>query len=434
MSNELEQKAKAIQLTEQDEIQQILGNTPSWILRWGMLMVVALVAVLFAVAWWVQYPDVIVARATIQTEQAAVRIAAPIDGTIEEFWVEHGSPVEAGQLLAIFKNTADWQAVQELQQYLEAWAKASDYIFQQELPILDQLGSMQPLYADFSQKLRAYQYLAGTTSTAQKIKAIQQQRQELVALNATLERQQAILAQEVALAKQKLEDDKTLLSQNAATATDVDASETEYLAYSRQLEGLQGQIINNRIRREELSVQLVELREVRDQQLSTERIALNEDRKRLQQALDDWEAQFLVRTPIAGRVSMQQLRTPQQYLQAATEILTILPATAQNRILAKAEVAPQGFGKLELGQEVQLRLAGYPYQEYGALEGQVSELANIPENGLYTATVSLVSPLVTNANDTIPFQQELLAEARFITADKRVLQRIFDRFDALFRD
>ncbi|MEN0006848.1 MAG: HlyD family efflux transporter periplasmic adaptor subunit, partial [Bacteroidota bacterium] len=321
-----------------------------------------------------------------------------------------------------------------LQQYLEAWAKASDYIFQQELPILDQLGSMQPLYADFSQKLRAYQYLAGTTSTAQKIKAIQQQRQELVALNATLERQQAILAQEVALAKQKLEDDKTLLSQNAATATDVDASETEYLAYSRQLEGLQGQIINNRIRREELSVQLVELREVRDQQLSTERIALNEDRKRLQQALDDWEAQFLVRTPIAGRVSMQQLRTPQQYLQAATEILTILPATAQNRILAKAEVAPQGFGKLELGQEVQLRLAGYPYQEYGALEGQVSELANIPENGLYTATVSLVSPLVTNANDTIPFQQELLAEARFITADKRVLQRIFDRFDALFRD
>jgi multidrug resistance efflux pump len=426
MADPIEKKAQALQLNENDDIQQILGRSPGWILQWGTIVVFFFIILLFALGWFIRYPDVVQAPAVIVTSQAPVRVVAPKSGTIAQLMIEEGARVEKGQALAILESAATYTDILDLQRFLQRWADDPDYIFEQPLPMGLQLGPIQPLFANFSQKRNDYQLLAGTTSNAQKIHAIEAQRRALQALNASLESQYQILDKEVAIARENYGRQKELLPTGAASPIEVEAAETNYLAYSRQLEALQTQIINNRIRREELQVQLIDLREGRTLQLTSARLALQEDHQRLQNALTEWQRQHLLQAPIAGQVSMQQLWTPQQFIPAETEVLTILPATTSS-VLAKAYLPLQGAGKVETGQTVQLRLDGYPYQEFGVVTGIVGQIAPVPENNQYLITIELPDGLQTTYGQALPFRQELAASARIVTADRRVLERILDR-------
>ena len=48
------------------------------------------------------------------------------------------------------------------------------------------------------------------------------------------------------------------------------------------------------------------------------------------------------------------------------------------KIIGKAIVPMNGAGKVKAGQIAQIRLDGYNYQEYGALEAQVENISLVP--------------------------------------------------------
>ena len=71
-----------IRLRENDEIQQILGNPPGWILRWGILLVFLSMIVFFALAWFIKYPDIIEAPMVLTTQNPPIRVVARSNGSI----------------------------------------------------------------------------------------------------------------------------------------------------------------------------------------------------------------------------------------------------------------------------------------------------------------------------------------------------------------
>lgn len=420
------EKAAAIRLNENDEIQQILGYPPGWMLRWGTVLVLLFVAGLLALGWVVKYPDSIYAEAILVTPQAPVRVVAPEGGRIDQLLVEEGQQVNEADLLVVFESSADWQAIQDLQTYLQRWQAEPEYVFRQAPPQGLALGAIQPLYADFSQKLKDYRFLAAQTSVASKIKALEMQQAQLTALNQSLERQKVLLEKEVALARKNYERDQQLIQENASIPVEAERAEADYLAAQRQLETLEGQMLNNQIRSQELELQRVALESERELMLSSSRFALSEDLQRLKSALAAWEAQYLLKAPISGRISMQQIRTPQQYVAPASDLLTILPSAGIDSVLAKANVPRQGYGKLAVGQKVQLQLDGYPHTEHGMLEGRLQGISPIPEDDGYLVHIQLQMPLITSYGHLIEFKQELSARARIIVAERRFLSRVFD--------
>ena len=42
-----------------EEVQEILGTPPNWLVRWGTLVVLVGFSFLLCVAWFVRYPDVV---------------------------------------------------------------------------------------------------------------------------------------------------------------------------------------------------------------------------------------------------------------------------------------------------------------------------------------------------------------------------------------
>ena len=81
-----------------------------------------------------------------------------------------------------------------------------------------------------------------------------------------------------------------------------------------------------------------------------------------------------------------------------------------------------------MGQKVNVRLDNYPFHEYGLLEGRVSKMGMLPDNNQYQIEVVFPDGLKTSYNNNLKFSPEMMGSAEIITADRRLIQRIFDSF------
>jgi len=103
---EIKKAADEIKLRDDYDLLQIMGHPPSWILYWGMVMILIITLGLLALSWIVKYPDVIPARITLTTENPPVRVVGRADGKIAELFVADGAVVEAGEEIIILDNNA----------------------------------------------------------------------------------------------------------------------------------------------------------------------------------------------------------------------------------------------------------------------------------------------------------------------------------------
>ena len=60
---------------------------------------------------------------------------------------------------------------------------------------------------------------------------------------------------------------------------------------------------------------------------------------------------------------------------AGTEILSILPP--QNQVVGEAHISSSGAGKVKIGQEVNVKLRDFPYDEYGLIKGRVISMSKL---------------------------------------------------------
>lgn len=96
-------------ITEQQEIQEIIGAMPQKIWHRGILIILGVVAGLLAVAYFIPYPDVIEVPIVITTAQPMVEIKTPIRGEIAEIFVKNETQVKRGQVLVAFKSGTNYE-------------------------------------------------------------------------------------------------------------------------------------------------------------------------------------------------------------------------------------------------------------------------------------------------------------------------------------
>jgi HlyD family secretion protein len=80
-------------------------------------------------------------------------------------------------------------------------------------------------------------------------------------------------------------------------------------------------------------------------------------------------------------------------------------------------------GKVKKGQKVNIYLANYPDEEFGIVKGMVEDISLVPVNDHYTLEIALPDGLLTTYKKTLPFSQEMTANAEIITEDMRLIER-----------
>ena len=422
--------------TDRDDIQRILGNPPGWALRWGITALFVGVALVLGMAWLVKYPDVITARVVIVTENPPVRVFARSNGKISQLLVKDKAPIAAGQVIAVLENTAELEDVLQLEGQivqLEGIAEPEGLV-EIQLPEGLRLGELQSAYATYQQAVHDFQFFERRQGVFARIASLKQQIRYLEGLNRSLEQQEQTLSREVAIAQNNLERNRQLFASGTISEVDFEQSETNYLQYRRQLESLQSRVLNNKLQIEQFQSEIIELRQSRMDGSMQKWLATRELLGRLDSELELWKQSYLVTSPITGRVSLTRVWGPQQFVQANETVATVVPGAGAGEIVGKAALPTFNSGKVKPGMRTNIQLDGYPYQEFGVLQGQVKSIALVPDQETYLLEISLPDSLTTSYHRTIPFTQELPGQARIITEDRRILQRVFDQLISLVRN
>ncbi len=104
-------------------------------------------------------------------------------------------------------------------------------------------------------------------------------------------------------------------------------------------------------------------------------------------------------------------------------MLLVVPKVVNFEVQLRIPV--YGAGKVKKGQRVLVRLDAYPHNEFGFLEGEISEVVPVLIDNHYRASVKLINGLVTNVGKELPIQPLLQGSAEIMLDEKKLSHRIF---------
>ncbi|MBK8563574.1 MAG: HlyD family efflux transporter periplasmic adaptor subunit [Saprospiraceae bacterium] len=417
-----------IRLNERYDIEALIGSPPGWTLRWGLTAMLAVLVLLLGIAHFVSYPDVVEARALFTTQNPPIRLAAKASGKIAQLKVANGQAVLPGQLLAVLENPARLQDVTLLDSVLQKMLldKTAAYL-ELRLPSVMQLGPLQASFANFSQSHQDLRYFLSQDINFQKISNLQQQIEDMLVLNKSLFRQEGILKEEVALAHQNVLRDSQLLTTNAISRLEFERSQSQWLTKRRELEALRSGTSQNNLRVRQMQAQILDLQQVQSDGKSQKLLDFQSEVEKLVGEITIWKQTYLMEAPVGGEVALTKAWSEQMQVEEGTEVLTIVPKDGAGRVLAKALLQGNRSGKVKEQMPVNIRLDGYPFQEFGVLNGTVQRIAAVPSEQGYEVEIAIPAELVTSYGKPIPFRQEMQGTARIITEKRSLLQRVLDK-------
>jgi multidrug resistance efflux pump len=417
-----------------EEVQELLTKVPNWMIRWGNIVILALLLSLLLVSWVVKYPDIITTQIIVTTTPPPEKLVANSSGRLEKILIADRQKIEKNTPLAVIENTANHKDVFLLKSCIDSLRINNDgFLFSFEnLPLL-QLGNIETAFALFEKEYSNYiQYKDlkpySIDGNAQQFESYQlKERLQL------LIEQKEIGQTELSLKKKELERFKLLYERGVISAQEWETKNIDYLQQEKNIRSLYSQIsqIKSSINDLNKNSQNTQVNKSKDDiNLYRNTIqALNQ----LKKSISDWEQAFVLRSTIAGEVTFLQVWSENQFVNVGDNVFSIIP-TADKNFVGKVKAPAQNSGKLKIGQEVQIRLANYPDREFGIIKGKVKSISLIPDKeGNLLLDISLSSGLSTSYQKQIDFQQEMSGTADIITEDLRLIERLLYQFRDVFR-
>lgn len=406
------------------EVQEIIGQTPKALTRWGITIIFILLLLLFTLSWFIRYPDLLTAKVTISTSPAPVTLVCRTGGNLVLLKSEN-APVVRGEMIGYVRSNTDPNSVLKLETLLTMNDRFSKY------DALGSLGDLESLWSDVVKADESYKLFLQNNSYQKQITQLRQQQNSYVKLFQTQEAQQKLAKQELVLIKEKFKTDSILYTQKVLSAVDFNQSKANWLQQLRNAKSIETSAINTEILIDQIDKQIsdLEIKRIEDDQRFGLDIksALN----RLKAGLSKWKENYLFEAPIDGRLAYLGFLEKEQFLEAGKSYFSVIPDHGD--IIAKAELPIRGSGKVREGQAVNIRLENYPYEQFGMLKGKVISISSIPGNDNYRITIELPNQLVTTQHQQLVFKQQLSGSTEIITEDLRLLERFVYQFKKLVK-
>ncbi len=432
MVNQEENKLNNLELRS-EEVQEILSNPPSWMVRWGITIIFIVILLIISASCIVAYPDVVSSKITITTAIPVEKIEAKTSGRIVNLLVENQQIVKKGQVLAVIENTAKYDDILQLKDVLDTMEQDYDeFNFPIHKTEYLSLGELDHEYAVFE---KAYtDYVLNKKLRPYAIEMISGQ-QTLTQLNSriqVLENQQHLEKKELEVRQMDLNRTKSLFNKGVISKVELENKELEFFQAQRNYQNTkinvsQIQESKNMTRR---GIENSNINKTQDDTKYLKEVILSY--KQLKRSLKKWEQTYLLIASIDGKVSFQKFWGNNQFVKHGDKVLTILPV--KSFLVGKIVTSATNTGKIKPSQKVLIKLDNYPYQEFGMLEGEVITMSLTPDNeSNYYIEVKLPENLDTTYNKSISFNQEMTGNAEIITEDLKVIERVFYQFRDVFR-
>ncbi len=425
---------ESIQLRS-EEVQEILGTPPIWLVRWGSTVLFGAILLLFLVSWLVKYPDIIPAKIAIFTTKPPMQVIARSDGNLQKLLVTENQTVQQGDVVGVMQNSANSEHVMKIDKAIQALQQQENLLgFTPDKSLL--MGELQSDYSTFLQAFEDYRFTIKTDFGTQNIEQLLAQIKNIQRDIEVTKGKRGTAVEKKKIAENELVKQKKLYSDGLNTGQDIENARSVILEIEERSKELESVLIQKDIEIGSIRNRILQIQQGTSEGNNTKLVKLKETINNLRSAIDRWKQTFLLLAPLDGRVSFySKIENEGQFIKAGEVVMAILPeqTTTKNKIVGRMEMPIIGSGKVKIGQKVVIKLAGYPYQEFGTLNGKVQQKSQLPVNNAYIIEVGLPDTLVTSYKKTIAFEQQLQGEAEIITEDRRFIERVFDKILSLFR-
>ncbi|MCX6226991.1 MAG: HlyD family efflux transporter periplasmic adaptor subunit [Bacteroidia bacterium] len=420
----------------QEEIQEILGVVPPWVIRWGSLALAIVFIGLIVGTIWFKYPDRIVSQLTLTTLNPPVVMNARQNGRIELLTIGDTSTVRKGQLLAVLESSAritDILEVDSLMVNYHDLLANPDSIGLMVFPQKDyQFGEWQTSLAAFSKARKDLNDFNIQGSNQARIQSLRKQQKDYKLLYDRQYRQRQIKSEEMDLQEKQYQRLVALRDSNAISLKEFESGSSIYLKAKYDLESTRSTLSQTQIQIDQLDHEIIgidkDYLEVRDQKSNL----LTQSFDQLAGTVSNWKLNYAFIAPIDGTVTFTRVWSQNQYVKQGDRVLTIISGEP-GPVLGKVLLPLRGAGKVKAGQKVIVRIDKYPYMEYGSLQGVVESISMVSDQEFYSVEISFPDRMTTTYKKELVFSQGMSGQAEIITEEFSLLVRIVNPLRSILK-
>lgn len=421
------------------EVEEIMGQVPPAMLRYGIAVILALMGVVLALAWFIQYPDRVSGTTVISSENPPLPVVCRVDERISSLTVADSEMVKVGQVLAVLGTAGDPEMVQHWKAHLIHLQNA---LLPDSLYLLAGMGAppdpgvpaLAPAAGELAARWQTWQHLLEKRSRydQERMDALHRRIVEQEDLVRSLRNQLRLLKEESQLVSRDYRRDSVLALSGAIPPIELEGARGRVLRHAMNVEDLRTRMAEVVIRKGEYEQELSDFLSQTEQGMQESMHQLGQAVGQAKGALAEWERTNLLRSPAEGRVSLARDWMPGQEVNAGAVLLHVLPSET-GEMMARISLPVRGSGLVAPGAGVRIRLDDFPAMEYGMLEGVIVRVSAIPQEAHLQVDARLTAGLQTTYGTDLPFRGTLLGRAEVTTRSARLLERVIRPLRYLLR-
>ena len=410
-----------------NEVNEIMGHIPHWIIRWGILIIAVVFLSIIVGCYFIKYPQVVDSSIIITTINPPSQLIARHTGLIDSLSVNNRDIVNKGDYIAGLKSSVNYNHIKLIETELSSFKinNIDSIVFSDWIYDNYSLGNVQSSWLNFVAACYNYKNYLNVNYLGNRIKMIDNLLKKKQDYHTVIVSQSNSYKNKLSLTNGNLRTDSNLFRQGVISKFDLENSKQDY--YSA--ESAYASALSNVILTEVSMIELQQNKEELVLQLKQESYDLEKNiiqcKEQLLADINLWREDFVFESPIAGVVSFNDVWKENQSISSGKVFATIIPSD-EVYVIGKVKVGSDRFGEVAVGQDVIVKLNGYPYMEYGVLYGKVSAISEMPEVAdgkiYYNVDVDFGNSLITNYKKQLPLIQYMDGSAEIITKEKRLLE------------
>jgi len=380
----------------QEEIQDIIDRMPvHWSLRFAMVTGI-FILVVFILSYIIKYPDTVSGEISITSHQAPIRLISNVTGRIHLLKTDKSMVVQ-GDVISYVVSGVDYLDMLRLDSLLQMYSLE----YTKPLPSDLLLGDISVAYHSFVLANTQYrQFVASDSYDIMRKDLLHQlevNQENIKNMDQNLSIKKEILDDVFA----QLQKDSAVQSIGGMSIMEYQNKKSAYLTLKSSLLDLESSRLRivAEMNKNRLGIQRIDLEERENREKV--HIELLARKNELINHIAIWKERFLQEAPIQGELEYLGFWRDNSFIQAGQELFSVIPEKTD--IIGEVLIPSMGAGKVEPGQDANIKVNNYPNDEFGMLKGKVqsvSRLTNKIQIQGRSADAYLVTILFPNGTTT----------------------------------
>jgi multidrug efflux pump subunit AcrA (membrane-fusion protein) len=405
-----------------EEVQEIITAVPSWILRWGITLIFIILGAIVLLSALIEYPDIVKTGLRVNSLNSPKPVLAKQNGKLTALLVKDGQMVMENQLLAYFESTANPNDIIKINRDLKQFR---DRVLKNELvtsilPTGFSLGELQSTYQTFYQQYLQYQSTLRNGYYLNKMAFLEKDLKDINVLKTQIIEQRNIQQKEYTNQEEEYKAYQKLYKNKVISRSEFVQQENKYLAAKYPLQQTETSLLNNTSSFSAKQKDLLDLKHT-----------ISEEQAKFLQALnqcinesDAWILQYVLRAPVAGKLSFAGIVQQNQNIAANQEVFIVNPGNTN--FFGEIQIPQYNMGKIHKGERTLIKLKSYPFEQFGMIRGRLTFISDVAyRDSVFIAKVSFEQFENKDPNRKIILKNGMLADAEIITEESSLLQRFF---------